>query len=97
MADVGEKESKATTWDKYTIGHKVFLCFYILLVVSIFLTVALLIRIELKFQQIDAALLNEVKSSDNSKHGKLNIICKTIVLFAINNLIKMRAWILSFN
>ena len=79
MADVGEKESKATTWDKYyTIGHKVFLCFCILLVVSIFLTVALLIRIELKFQQIDAALLNEVKSSDNSRHGRLNIICKTI-------------------
>ena len=88
MADVGEKESKATTWDKYTIGHKVFLCFCILLVVSIFSTVALLVRIELKFQQIDAALLNEVKSSDNSKHGRLNITCKTIVLFAINNLIK---------
>lgn len=78
MADVGEKESKATTWDKYNIGHKVFLCFCILLVVSIFLTVALLIRIELKFQQIDEALLNEVNSSDNSRHGRLNIICKTI-------------------
>ena len=78
MATDGTKESTCTTSDEFALGlgHKFVLSFCILLVSSICLTIALFIRIEMKFQQIDSALLNERNSpdcakNDNSKHGRL--------------------------
>ena len=63
----GVKGSKSAPTDKCTLGHKLLLSFCILFVVTICLTIALFVRIEMKFQQIDAAFLNDGKSLVNAK------------------------------
>ena len=56
------KESKSAQTGKGTLGHKLLLSFCTLFVVTICLTIALFVRMEMKFQQIDTALLNDGKS-----------------------------------